>query len=219
MAYVILELLEFFNWLTADLPRPLILGAPTFLAAYLLGSLAFSVIACRALGLPDPRTVGSGNAGATNVLRSGNRVAALATLLGDVLKGLLAICLARSISHNFWVVGAAMVGVVFGHLYPIFFRFKGGKGVATSMGVLTGLYWVLGLSVVLLWLLALAFTRRASAASLVAALAAPVLGYYVLMPEWLWPISILSLLQIWKHRANLWRLCQGTEPKISFIKK
>jgi len=198
---------------------PWLLAIPVFLGAYLLGSIAFSVIICRLFGIPDPRLAGSGNAGATNVLRLGNRKAAAATLIGDLLKGAVAVWVARSISHDLWVLGAAMVGVVLGHLYPIFFHFRGGKGVATSIGVLIGVYWCLGLTVAVVWLGMLRFTRIASVASLSAAVVAPLAAYYFLTPDWIWPISILSALQIWKHRGNIKRLCAGTEPKVNLSKK
>lgn len=149
----------------------------TFVFSYLIGSISFSIICARMMGLPDPRSIGSGNAGATNVLRTGNKLAAALTLAGDSLKGILPVLLACHYSQDVRVISAAMLGVFFGHLYPLYFDFKGGKGVATTVGILIGLHWPLGLSMAGLWLTTLAITRTSSLAALLTAAIAPIATY------------------------------------------
>jgi glycerol-3-phosphate acyltransferase PlsY len=189
------------------------------LAAYLLGSVPFAVVCSRLFGLADPRSYGSKNPGATNVLRSGNKAAAAATLFGDLAKGWLAVFLAQTYGPDFGfshgLVGAVAIAVFFGHVYPIFLKFKGGKGVATAAGVLLGIDPILGLSVLGVWL-AVAFTLRySSLASLSAAAAAPLIallfwggGILTLV------VSVLAITLILRHWGNLQRLMAGTEPKI-----
>ena len=194
------------------------------LAAYLLGSLSFAVIVSRVAGLADPRSYGSGNPGATNVLRSGNKAAAIATLVFDALKGWLPVVLVRAFGEP-WGLGAGTVALVglaafVGHLYPVFFGFKGGKGVATAAGVLFGISGWLGLATLLVFALVVALSRYVSLASMAAALAAP--AVYVLGDGALWSMArpivlaliVMGLLLIWRHRANLERLLTGTESKL-----
>jgi glycerol-3-phosphate acyltransferase PlsY len=193
-------------------------------AAYLLGSLAFAVIVSRVMGLSDPRTFGSGNPGATNVLRSGNKAAAVATLLFDALKGFVPVLLVKLYGRD-WGLGdttMAMVGLAafLGHLYPVFFRFQGGKGVATFFGVVFGIHWLLGLATGLTWLLIAFFFRYSSLASLISAVFAPT--FYLLVSGGAWyaegPVAmalfIMALLLAWRHRANIQRLLQGKEPRL-----
>jgi glycerol-3-phosphate acyltransferase PlsY len=187
--------------------------------SYLLGSLSFAVIVSRAMGLDDPRRYGSGNPGATNVLRSGNRLAALATLLLDALKGAVAVIVAALLSPRLGYGGAtvALAGLAafVGHLYPLFFRFRGGKGVATAAGVLLALEPRLGLACLGAWLLVAAATRYSSLAALVAAILAPLVDVLAWGPtERTGPIAVMSLLLVWRHRANIGKLLAGTESRI-----
>ncbi len=194
------------------------------LAAYLLGSVPFAVVCSRLFGLADPRSYGSKNPGATNVLRSGNKAAAALTLLGDMAKGWLAVFLAQTYGPKLGfldgLVGVAALAVFFGHLYPVFLHFKGGKGVATAAGVLLALDPLLGLVTLGVWL-AIAFVLRySSLAALVAAAAAPVSAFFL----WgtgtlLLVVGIIACALIVKHWANLQRLMAGTEPKIGAKKK
>jgi glycerol-3-phosphate acyltransferase PlsY len=194
------------------------------LAAYLLGSLAFAVIVSRAMGLSDPRTFGSRNPGATNVLRSGSKPAAIVTLLLDALKGLVPVLLVKLFGRPYGMEDGtmAMVGLTafLGHLYPVYFRFQGGKGVATFIGVVFGIHWVLGVATGLTWLIIAFFFRYSSLASLVAAVFAPV--YYLLGDRLQWyaekPVAlalfVMALLLAWRHRANIQRLVQGKESRL-----
>jgi len=190
------------------------------LIAYLIGSISFAVIVSRAMGLPDPRTFGSGNPGATNVLRSGRKAAAALTLLGDGGKGWLAVYLAQhlvTIPNTFaQVSAAAALAVVIGHMYPLFFRFHGGKGVATALGALLGLDRWLALMAILAWLIVAGAFRISSLASIVAALAAVLwCGYWYRFEHvYFWSVLAIAILVIWRHRGNLRKLLAGTESRI-----
>ena len=194
--------------------------ALAILAAYLLGSVPFAMISSRIFGLADPRSYGSGNPGATNVLRSGNKKAALVTLIGDALKGWVAVFVAQKTGFSDNVIGLVALAVFFGHLFPIFLKFKGGKGVATAAGVLLALDPLLGLAVLGTWLfIAFAF-RYSSLAAVLAAGLAPV--YQVLMHGGngqTLVVGILALALIGKHWQNLQRLLAGQEAKIGSKKK
>lgn len=192
--------------------------------AYLVGSLSFAVIVSRFMGLSDPRSYGSKNPGATNVLRSGNKAAAVLTLLLDAVKGWLPVaCVAwqgPAYGMGDEVLAAVGLAAFLGHLYPVFFRFAGGKGVATAAGVLLGLHWALGLAVLLTWLLVAYFSRYSSLSALVSALAAPLI--YLLGDRALWytdpavlaMLVVMSALLIWRHRQNIGKLIRGEESKI-----
>lgn len=189
-------------------------------AAYLLGSVPFAVLVSRGFGLADPRSYGSGNPGATNVLRSGNKLAAILTLLGDACKGALAVWMAMRFGFSSGAVGAIALAVFFGHLFPVFLRFRGGKGVATAAGVLLALDPVLGLAVLATWLGVAFLSRYSSLAALVAAAAAPL--YYGLalgFDSQTLAVGVMSLALIGKHWQNLQRLLAGSEPKIGAKKK
>jgi len=189
------------------------------LAAYLIGSLSFAVIVSRGMGLEDPRRYGSGNPGATNVLRSGNRKAALLTLAFDALKGYVPVMLALRFGPAWGLseMAVSFVGLAafVGHLWPVFFGFKGGKGVATAAGVLLALNPWLGAATLLTWLIIAAFFRYSSLASIIAALFAP---FYELLIWGATPsllaICVMSLLLLWRHQSNMRKLFAGTESRI-----
>ncbi|MCH2222292.1 MAG: glycerol-3-phosphate 1-O-acyltransferase PlsY [Dechloromonas sp.] len=194
--------------------------ALAILAAYLLGSVPFAMISSKVFGLADPRTYGSGNPGATNVLRSGNKKAALMTLIGDALKGAVAVIVAQQMGFSDTVIALVALAVFLGHLYPIFLKFKGGKGVATAAGVLLALDPVLGLAVAGTWLLVAYVSRYSSLAALIAAAAAPVIA--VLMhgaTNQTIVVGILGMALIGKHWQNIQRLMAGQESKIGSKKK
>lgn len=182
------------------------------LAAYLLGSISFGIVISKLFGLPDPRTVGSGNPGATNVLRSGKKLAALLTLLGDAAKGWLAVFIAQRWGFDAGMICLVALAVFVGHLYPVYYGFKGGKGVATALGVLLAFSGWLGLAVLLTWALVFAIWRYSSLAALVAASMAPLYAWYLLPSEsYVWTALVLALLLIWRHRSNISKLLAGTE--------
>lgn len=189
------------------------------IAAYLVGSLSFAVIVSRVMGLSDPRSYGSGNPGATNVLRSGNKLAALLTLAFDALKGYVPVLAALLLAPRFgWgetTVGLVGLAAFVGHLWPVFFRFQGGKGVATAAGVLMALNPLLGAATLATWLIVAFFTRYSSLAAIVAAAFAP---FFQLL-QWgaspmVLPIAVMSLLLVWRHEANIRKLLAGTESKL-----
>jgi glycerol-3-phosphate acyltransferase PlsY len=188
-------------------------------AAYLLGSIAFGILVSKLFGLPDPRTVGSGNPGATNVLRSGKKLAALLTLLGDVFKGWFPVWLALKSGMTMWVVAAVGLAVFFGHLYPIYFRFKGGKGVATALGVMLAISPLLGLAAFGTWILVFAVSRYSSLAAIMAAALAPVYAWFLLahadnligISDYVITVFVMSVFLVWRHRTNIQKLLSGTE--------
>ncbi len=190
------------------------------LAAYLLGSVSFAILVSRVLGLPDPRSYGSRNPGATNVLRTGRRAAAVLTLLGDAGKGWLAVWLAGLATGETALSGLAVpvagLAAFLGHLFPVFYRFRGGKGVATAGGVLLGLNLWLGGATVLTWVAMAAFFRYSSLAALVAALFAPAYAFWLfgLRPVLAIVLAIAALL-VWRHKANILRLVAGEEQRIA----
>lgn len=189
------------------------------IAAYLLGSVSFAVLTSKAFGLADPRTYGSGNPGATNVLRSGRKTAAALTLLGDAAKGWLAVYIAiRFAPHDgegLWMVAWVSLAVFLGHLFPIFMRFKGGKGVATALGVLLALSGWMGLAVLATWLLVAVVFRYSSLSALVAAAAAPVYAMLLtLRPELVIAVMAMSSLLVWRHKSNIQNLMAGRESRI-----
>jgi len=189
--------------------------------AYLVGSVSFGILISRLFGLDDPRTVGSGNPGATNVLRSGKKLAAFLTLLGDALKGWLPVWLAMQNNMLMWVVSSVGVAVFLGHLYPIYFKFKGGKGVATALGVMLAISPFLALAAFVTWIVVFATSRYASLASIVAALFVPLHAYYYLRPykNYFFMLLVLCVLLIWRHRTNIQKLLNGTESGFGKKKK
>jgi glycerol-3-phosphate acyltransferase PlsY len=197
----------------------LFLPALTALAAYLVGSLSFAVIVSRAMGLSDPRTYGSGNPGATNVLRSGSKAAAVLTLGLDALKGFVPVLLAVHLGPRYGLgegtVALVALAAFLGHLYPVFFHFRGGKGVATAAGTLFGIDPLLGAATLATWLIIAAFFRYSSLASIVAAVFAP---FWQLLTDGSGPVAFaliaMALLLLWRHEANIKRLFAGTENRL-----
>ena len=193
----------------------MLLAISLVILAYLLGSVSTGIIACRLAGLPDPRTQGSGNPGATNVLRAGSKKVAIITLLGDLLKGLVPVLLAKALGLDGLALAAVALAAFLGHLLPLYHQFKGGKGVATALGVLLGLSWMVGLLTLLTWLLAAGLSRISSVGALVAATAAPIYVAVMIGDAWVTGMScVLALLIYWRHRGNLRRILAGEESRI-----
>jgi len=183
--------------------------------AYLLGSISSAIVVCRLLGLPDPRGEGSGNPGATNVLRIGGKKAAAITLIGDMLKGLLPVLLAKLLGASLTVQALVAVAAFLGHLYPVFFGFRGGKGVATALGVLLGLHWPVGLLTIATWLVIAKVFRISSLAALLSLLVTPLYVWW-LIPDRSLIIAVIFMVALlfWRHRSNIRNLMQGTEGRI-----
>ena len=183
--------------------------------AYLLGSISSAIIVCKLMGLPDPRTQGSNNPGATNVLRIGGKKAAAITLFGDMLKGFIPVALVHLVSDSALVFALTGAAAFLGHLYPVFFSFKGGKGVATALGVQFGLHWQFGLVVAAIWLFMAKGLKISSLAALVSMALAPVIIWYIWpAPELLVMQVFISILLFWRHRSNIRNLISGNEGKI-----
>jgi glycerol-3-phosphate acyltransferase PlsY len=192
--------------------------------AYLIGSVSFAVIVSSVMGLADPRSYGSKNPGATNVLRSGNKTAAILTLIGDAFKGWLAVWLVSHFGAHYGLddtaIALAAIAVFLGHLYPVFFRFKGGKGVATAAGVLLAINPVLGIATLLTWLIVAFFTRYSSLAALAAAVFAPLFDGFLFGANIIaLAIVVMSSLLVWRHRGNIANLMAGQESRIGDKKK
>ncbi|MBK5912837.1 glycerol-3-phosphate 1-O-acyltransferase PlsY [Rhodocyclus purpureus] len=199
---------------------PTALVALAIFAAYLLGSVPFAVIASRLFGLADPRSYGSGNPGATNVLRSGNKAAAIVTLIGDAAKGWLAVFLAKSAAFEPGALGLVMLAVFLGHLFPVFLKFRGGKGVATAAGVLLAVDPLVGLGALVVWIGVAVGLRYSSLAALCAAVAAAPLTLWLRGPDAVAiAVAVMAAALIATHRANVRRLLAGSEPKIGSKKK
>lgn len=193
------------------------------LGAYLLGSINSAIIVSKVFSLPDPRSLGSGNPGATNVLRTGNKIAAFITLGGDLLKGLIPVLLVELFTANTILVAATGVAALLGHLYPVYYQFKGGKGVATTLGVLLGFDWFLAVIWILLWLLVAWLFRFSSLAALIATLITLVTSYFT-MTDWIVyrennifivvAIAVITVFVFWRHRENITNLLTGNESRI-----
>ena len=180
------------------------------LAAYLLGSVSTAIITCKLMGLEDPRGVGSNNPGATNVLRTGGKKAAIITLLGDMLKGLLPVLAVQQLSADTAALAITGVSAFLGHLYPLYFRFKGGKGVATFYGVLLGTNWVIGLAALTVWGLVMLLFRISGLSALISAVSSPFIVWYLDGSETLIAaVSFMAILLIWRHRSNIKQMIQN----------
>jgi glycerol-3-phosphate acyltransferase PlsY len=181
-------------------------------AAYLIGSISSAIIICRLMGLPDPREQGSGNPGATNVMRIGGKKAAAITLLGDMLKGLIPVYAANVLELPAELVAATGLAAFMGHLYPVFFGFKGGKGVATSVGVLLGFSWVLGFAFMATWFLIYKLGKISSLSALIASILSPVFAWFIAGNEAIVAASlIMTVFLLWRHKGNIQRLLAGEE--------
>lgn len=192
-----------------------VLDIALIVLAYLLGSISTAILVCKMMGLPDPRTIGSKNPGATNVLRTGSKKAAALTLFGDFLKGLLPVLLGVALKMEPPVLALIGIAAFLGHLYPVFFGFQGGKGVATALGVILGLSWPVAVAALLTWLLMAKVFKISSLSALTAAVLTP-LYCWLLTPqtEFIILFSVMSLLLIWRHRSNIRNLLAGQEGKI-----
>ncbi len=180
--------------------------------AYLIGSVSSAIIVCRLMGLPDPRGQGSGNPGATNVMRIGGKKAAAITLAGDALKGLLPVLLAQAVNANNTLIAAVVFAAFLGHLYPVFFGFKGGKGVATSFGVSLGVSWLLGLATLATWLAVYKVSKISSLSALVAAVLIPIYTWLIVGDSYLITVfTLIAGILLWRHRSNIKRLLAGEE--------
>ena len=196
--------------------------------AYLVGSISFAVVVSKCMRLPDPHSYGSGNPGATNVLRTGNKLAAALTFIGDALKGYLAVMLVRVLlgdgsltsSLSSWLLCGVVIAVFLGHLFPMLHGFKGGKGVATACGILFGIHWILGVATLSTWMIVAIFMRYSSLAALAAAVFAPI--YFVFLfgfQPMAIALTFICALLIWRHRSNIRNLMNGTESRIGSKKK
>ena len=185
------------------------------LFAYLVGSVSSGIIVSQIFNLPDPRTIGSKNPGATNVMRSGNKKAAIFTLLGDLLKAILVLTLAEYLGFNDLIIVCVALAVLIGHIYPIFYKFHGGKGVATAIGILITLNFKLALIVASIWLLVFGIWRYSSLAAIVAAISAPIIAIFILRDQSLYCIAftLITIIILFKHQANIRKLLSGTELK------
>jgi acyl phosphate:glycerol-3-phosphate acyltransferase len=193
----------------------MLLAIALVLAAYLMGSVSTAILVCRMAGLPDPRGQGSGNPGATNVLRTGAKGAAIITLLGDLLKGLVPVLVAQALGLGPVWVSAVALAAFLGHLYPVYHGFRGGKGVATALGVILGIHWLTGLAALATWLLMVAVFRISSLSALTAATLMPLYMHLLTGEPWFVLAGVLlTLLVYWRHRRNIRNLLAGKEPKI-----
>ncbi len=184
------------------------------LVAYLLGSVSTAIITCKLMGLEDPRSVGSNNPGATNVLRIGGKKAAIITLLGDMLKGLLPVLAIQQLSADATAIAITGIAAFLGHLYPLYYRFKGGKGVATFYGVLLGTNWMIGLAALAVWVLMILLFRISGLSALVSATSSPFITWYFDGSEVLIAaVSFMAILLIWRHRSNIKQMLAKDEDK------
>ncbi|MGA8259686.1 MAG: glycerol-3-phosphate 1-O-acyltransferase PlsY [Arenicellales bacterium] len=184
---------------------------------YLIGSISSAILVARVFALSDPRSTGSGNPGATNILRQGNKTAALLTLLGDALKGVVPVLIARFLTGDPLILALTAGAAFLGHLFPVYFGFRGGKGVATGLGVYLGLYWPIGVSLIGCWLLVAAISRYSSLAAIVSSALSPLfVAWWLPRPAYLALSVVLAALLLWRHRNNIHRLVRGEEDKIRF---
>jgi len=185
------------------------------LFAYLVGSLSSGIIISQIFKLPDPRTMGSKNPGATNVMRTGNKKAAIFTLLGDLLKGTLVLMLAKNLGFENFIIACVALAVLIGHIYPVFYKFQGGKGVATAVGILIALNLKLALIVVCVWLAVFFISRYSSLSAIVASISAPLIGFFIMKDQSIYCVAyaLITIIILLKHHTNIKKLISGTELK------
>ena len=185
------------------------------LFAYLVGSLSSGIIVSQIFKLPDPRTMGSKNPGATNVMRTGNKKAAIFTLLGDLLKGTLVLMLAKNLGFENFIIACVALAVLIGHIYPVFYKFQGGKGVATAVGILIALNLKLALIVVCVWLAVFFISRYSSLSAIVASISAPLIGFFIMKDQSIYCVAyaLITIIILLKHHTNIKKLISGTELK------
>lgn len=197
-----------------------LLGYLLIAASYLIGSLSSAIILCKLAGLPDPRTEGSGNPGATNVMRIGGKKLAALTLVGDLLKGLIPVVAAWLLNQSPLTVSLIAIAAFLGHLFPLFFGFKGGKGVATALGAILGLNYLVALCALAVWIIIFVITKISSLSALIAAVSAPIFLYFFnASSEIVWAVIFMDILLIYRHKGNIQRLLKGEEGKLKAKKQ
>jgi len=184
-------------------------------SAYLLGSVSAAIIVCKTLGLSDPRTGGSGNPGTTNVMRLYGKKAAFLTLVGDIFKGIIPVLLAKVIVNSEFIIAICGLAAFLGHIFPIYFKFKGGKGVATLIGILFATHWLLGVTYIITWILTALIFRYSSLAALIAALPIPIYSYFIEHNnQYAISFAVIAIILFWRHKPNIYNLLNGKEDKI-----
>ena len=184
-------------------------------SAYLLGSVSAAIIVCKTLGLSDPRTGGSGNPGTTNVMRLYGKKAAFLTLVGDIFKGIIPVLLAKVIVNSEFIIAICGLAAFLGHIFPIYFKFEGGKGVATLIGILFATHWLLGVSYIITWILTALIFRYSSLAALIAVLPIPIYSYFIEHNnQYTISFAVIAIILFWRHKPNIYNLLNGKEDKI-----
>ena len=184
-------------------------------SAYLLGSISAAIIVCKTLGLSDPRTGGSGNPGTTNVMRLYGKKAAFLTLVGDIFKGIIPVLLAKVIVNSEFIIAICGLAAFLGHIFPIYFKFEGGKGVATLIGILFATHWLLGVTYIITWILTALIFRYSSLAALIAALPIPIYSYFIEHNnQYAISFAVIAIILFWRHKPNIYNLLNGKEDKI-----
>ena len=184
-------------------------------SAYLLGSISAAIIVCKTLGLSDPRTGGSGNPGTTNVMRLYGKKAAFLTLVGDIFKGIIPVLLAKVIVNSEFIIAICGLAAFLGHIFPIYFKFEGGKGVATLIGILFATHWLLGVSYIITWILTALIFRYSSLAALIAVLPIPIYSYFIEHNnQYTISFAVIAIILFWRHKPNIYNLLNGKEDNI-----
>jgi len=184
-------------------------------SAYLLGSISAAIIVCKTLGLSDPRTGGSGNPGTTNVMRLYGKKAAFLTLVGDIFKGIIPVLLAKVIVNSEFIIAICGLAAFLGHIFPVYFKFEGGKGVATLIGILFATHWLLGVSYIITWILTALIFRYSSLAALIAVLPIPIYSYFIVHNnQYTISFAVIAIILFWRHKPNIYNLLNGKEDKI-----